>query len=92
MSALERDLQRVLTDKGHVADPKLVVVQGLDPGKPARRTGLATTLRTGTRPSQLLARVGASRPILPRDLNHLAGAVDVDVGRKRIRVLQPSGR
>src|SRR5437773_2623048 len=48
MPTLEGDLQRVLTNKGHVADPQLVLVQGLDPGKPAWRAGLAATLSART--------------------------------------------
>src|SRR6266705_5595714 len=37
VSALERDLQGVLSDEGDVADLELVIVQSSDPRQPPRR-------------------------------------------------------
>src|SRR5438105_10055010 len=88
VAALERDLQGVLADERDVADPELIVVEGLHACQPAWRAGLAATLGARTGPPQLLGAVRAAVPVLPRDLHHLARAVDVDIGGKRIRVLR----
>ena len=88
MAALERNLQCVLTDQAHVLDPKLFGGQALDASQSPRRARFTSTLRARARPPELLARVRAAVPVLPRDLHHLALAIDIDVEWKRVGVLQ----
>jgi hypothetical protein len=88
VSAFECDLERVLADQGHVFDPQLIGVKTLHPVEPSGGTSFAPALCARTRPSQLFARVAGVSPAFPRDFHHLAFAVDVNVGRKRVRVLQ----
>src|SRR5579864_5273747 len=87
--AFESDLQRVLTDETHVADTKLRITECFHTREAARHSGFTATLGAGAGPPQLLAGVGRLRAVLPRDLHDLTFAVDVDVGGKRIGVLQP---
>jgi hypothetical protein len=88
MTALECDLQRVLPDQAHILDSQLVRVKVLDARQPAGRSRLAAAFGAGTGPPELLSRVNAAVAALPRDLHHLALAVDVDVKWKRVEVLQ----
>lgn len=88
MATLERDLQRVLADQAHVLDPQLLRGEVLDAGQATWRSRFAPALGAGARPPQLLSRVDAAVAALPRDLHHLALAVDVDVEWKRVGVLQ----
>ena len=88
MAALERDLEGVLADQAHVLDSQLRGIQGLDPGQAPGRSGLASTLGARARPPELLAAVDAPMAALPLDHHLLALAVDVDVQRKRVGVLQ----
>src|SRR4029077_3957 len=86
--AFESDLQCVLTDETHVADPKLRIAECFHARQAARHSGFTATLGAGAGPPQLLARVGRLRAVLPRDLHDLTFAVDVDVRGKWIGVLQ----
>jgi hypothetical protein len=88
MAALERDLQRVLSDQRHVPDAQLVGAEAPDARQPARCTRFASTLGAWTRPPQLLSRVHRLPAVFPRDLHDLTLAIDVDGGGKRIGVLQ----
>ena len=88
MSAFECDLERVLADQGHVFDTQLIGVKTLQPVEPSGGTSFAPALCARTRPSQLFARVAGLSTAFPCDFHHLAFAVNVNVGRKRIRVLQ----
>src|SRR5215472_1010892 len=88
VSALERDLQRVLPDERYVLDSQLLVTECLDSRQAPRHSRLAATLGAWAGPSQLLARVSRVSAVLPHDLHDLALAVHVDVCRKRIRVLR----
>jgi hypothetical protein len=88
VSAFECDLERVLADQRHVSDPQLIGVKTLHPVEPSRGTSFAPALCAWTRPPQLFARIAGVSPALPCDFHHLAFAVDVNVGRKRVRVLQ----
>ena len=88
VAALERDLEGVLADQAHVLDPQLRGIQSLDPGQSPGSSGLASTLSARARPSELLPAVDASMAALPLDHHLLAFAVDVDVQRKRVGVLQ----
>src|SRR5690242_6277759 len=90
VAALESDLKRVLPDERYVSDPQLFVTQRLHARQPARRATLAAALRARARPAQLLTGIGRMRPVFPRDLHHLARAVYIDVGGKRVGVLQPT--
>src|SRR5437764_15061523 len=80
MSAFEPDLQGVLADQRYVADAELFIAERLDPRKASWHSRLAAALRAWACPTQLLARVGRALAVFPRDLHHLAGAVDVDLG------------
>jgi hypothetical protein len=91
VSALECDLHRVLSDERHVFDSQLIRTQRREPCEPAGGTAFATTLSTRTRPSQLLTGVRGSLSVLPGDVHHLAGTVDVDVDRERIGILRGLG-
>jgi hypothetical protein len=88
MAALECDLQSVLADQAHVVDAELLRRKFPDPGEPARGSGFAPTLGAWTSPSELLARIAAAMAAFPRNLHHLAFAIDVDVEWKRVGVLQ----
>ncbi len=54
MSALERDLKRVLTDKRNVLDAELFCVEVLHASETSWDAGLAATLGARASPSQLL--------------------------------------
>jgi hypothetical protein len=88
MAALESDLKRVLADQAHVLDPQLFRGEVLDACQAARRSGFTATLGARACPPELFSRVNAAVAVLPRDLHHLALAVDVDVEWKRVAVLQ----
>lgn len=88
MTALERDLERVLTDERDVLDVQLIGRKARQPGKTARRAGLASAFSARARPAEALARVGAAVTAFPDDLHDLAVAVDVDRQRKGIGVFQ----
>ncbi len=88
MTALERDLKRILTDEGDVLDAELFGAERLDPGQAPGGTGLTATFSARTRPSQLLGCVLRVLAVLPRDLHRLPRAIDIDVDWKRIGVLQ----
>ncbi len=90
MSALERDLKCVLANQRYVLDTQLFCLKVLHARKTSRDAGLAATLSARACPSELLGRVGAVVPALPRDLHDLSLAVDVDRQRKGIRVFQVS--
>src|SRR5437773_9306109 len=92
MTALERDLQRVLADELDVLHPQLFVAERLHARQPSRHACLAPTLRARARPPQLLARVGRARAVLPGDLHDLTRAVDVDVAGKRVWALRASAQ
>lgn len=91
MAALESDLKRVLADERDILDEKLVGIQALDPGQPARDAGLTATFGAWACPAQPLGRIAAAVPVLPRDDHHLALAVDVDRQRVSVGVLQGRG-
>jgi hypothetical protein len=88
VTALKGDLQGVLTDQAHVLDPQLGGIQRFHPRQAAGRPSLASTLGTGARPSELLAAVDALVATFPLDHHFLALAVDVDLQRERVGVLQ----
>ena len=88
MAALKCDLERVLPDQAHVLKSKLFGSEVFHPRQSPGRTRLAPTLGARTGPAELLARVDAAVPVLPDHVHHLAFAIDVDVDRKRIGVLQ----
>ena len=88
MAALECDLQGVLADQAHVLDPQLLRGEVLDAGQATWRSRFTPALGAWARPPQLLSRKGAVVAALPRDLHHLALALDVDVEWKRVGVLQ----
>jgi len=88
VAAVEGDLQRVLAHQRDVFDPELVRAQGIDSREPSRCAGLTATFGAGACPSQLLTGIRNLVPVLPRDLHHLARAIDIDVDRKRIWILQ----
>ena len=78
VAALKGNLNRVLTDQGHVLDPKFFRGQALYAGEAAWSSGFAAALGARAIPSELFAGVGAAVAVLPRDLHHLALTVDVD--------------
>ena len=88
MAALERDLDRILADQARVLDSQLVGGSVLEARKAAGRTAFAATLRARAGPAKLLSGVGAAVAALPGDVHDLPLAVDVDVQRKRVGVLQ----
>src|SRR5690348_4607868 len=90
VAALERDLQRVLPDERHIAYAQLILVEASHTREPAWRARLAPALRARARPPQLIARVSRARAALPDDVHHVARAIDVDVGWKRVWVLRRS--
>src|SRR5450756_2085461 len=67
VTALERDLKRILTDEGDVLDAELFGAERLDPGQAPGGTGLTATFSARTRPSQLLGCVLRVLAVLPRD-------------------------
>lgn len=91
MAALERDLEGVLADQAHVLDPQLGRIQRLDPGKAAGGSRLTPAFGARACPPELLAAVHAAMTAFPFDHHLLALAVDVDVQRKRVGVLQVLG-
>ena len=90
MAALECDLDRILADQARVLNSQLFGGEVLDARQPAGRTAFAATLSAWARPSKLLTGVGAAVAVLPGDLHDLSVAVDIDIDRKGIGVLQLS--
>ena len=88
VAALEGDLECVLTDQHDVFDAQLFRRERLDPRQSPRCACLTPTFGAGTCPAQLLRGVRGVLTAFPRDLHRLAGAVDVDVDRERIGILQ----
>jgi hypothetical protein len=88
VAALERYLQGVLSDEAHVLDSQLIRSEVLDAREAPRRSRLTATLGAWARPPELLTRVRAAVAVLPFDRHHLALAIDVDVDRERVGVLQ----
>src|SRR5262249_15520169 len=82
------DLQRVLADQRHVRHVLLVVGQLGQRIQAAGRAALAPALGAGTGPAEQAAAEMAAHAILPRDLQHVGGSVQVDRGRERIRIFQ----
>jgi hypothetical protein len=88
VTALECDLEGVLTDERDILDAELVGREARHAGKTSGRAGLAPAFGARARPTQALARVSAAVAAFPDDLHDLAVAVDVDRKRKRIWVFQ----
>ena len=88
MAALERDLERVLADEGHVLDAELVRSECREAREAPRGSRLTATFRARARPPQPLTCVLAAVAALPLDLHDLAFAVDVDVQRKGVGIFQ----
>jgi hypothetical protein len=88
VTALERDLKRVLTYESDVFDAELLRAERLDPGQPPRGAGLTSTFSARARPSQLFGGVSRAFAVFPGDVHRLPGAIDIDVDWKRIGVLQ----
>ena len=77
-----------MPDQAHVLKWKLLGSEVFPQRQAPGRTRLTSTLGARTGPAELLARVDAAVRVLPDHVHHLAFAIDVDVDRKRIGVLQ----
>jgi hypothetical protein len=88
VAALERDLQGVLTDQAYVLDSQLDGIECFDPGQAPGRPSLASTFGARARPPELLPAVHTPVAAFPLDHHLLALAVDVDVQREWVGVLQ----